>query len=83
MCPHCKTQRIGFLFKPFIDPDNYAWKVAWAIPGAPDPNTGEVKAIQFWDRISGEDFETLTISPSVDVSVEGHWHGHIQAGEIK
>lgn len=31
---------------------------------------------------TGETFETLTLSPSVDASKSGHWHGHVTNGEI-
>jgi len=32
-----------------------------------------------WQR-TGETFETLSLSPSVDVSAHGHWHGFITNG---
>jgi hypothetical protein len=28
------------------------------------------------------DFPDLTVSPSIDASKSGHWHGHITKGEI-
>lgn len=34
-----------------------------------------------WQR-SGESFETLTLSPSIDTSEHGHWHGFIRDGEV-
>ena len=34
-----------------------------------------------WQR-TGDTFETLTLSPSVDCSKWGHWHGWIQNGTI-
>ena len=34
-----------------------------------------------WTRI-GDDFENLTIKPSIDGSGSGHWHGHVTNGEI-
>lgn len=34
-----------------------------------------------WGRTS-KMFETITITPSLDASPAGHWHGHIQNGEI-
>jgi hypothetical protein len=37
---------------------------------------------KLWTR-SGDTFETLTLSPSVDVSEYKHWHGHITGGEIR
>lgn len=33
--------------------------------------------------MSSTDFETLTVTPSIDAEAAGHWHGHITAGEIK
>ena len=32
-----------------------------------------------WGR-TGDTFETLTITPSVDASASGHWHGFVTAG---
>lgn len=34
-----------------------------------------------WQR-TGETFETLTLSPSIDASKLGHWHGHVVNGQI-
>lgn len=33
-----------------------------------------------WQR-EGETFETMTITPSVDASASGHWHGFVRNGE--
>src|SRR5690349_18673157 len=32
---------------------------------------------------NGNDFETMTVSPSIDASASGNWHGHIINGEIR
>lgn len=32
-----------------------------------------------WNR-TGDTFETLTLTPSVDASNRGHWHGFVTAG---
>lgn len=34
-----------------------------------------------WTR-SGDDFDSLTLIPSVDVSKSGHWHGYITNGNV-
>lgn len=34
-----------------------------------------------WGR-TGETFETLTLSPSIDASASGHWHGFVTGGQI-
>lgn len=39
-------------------------------------------ASHLWQR-QGESFDNLTLSPSVDASQYGHWHGFISAGEIR
>lgn len=86
-CPHCfgaaKPQRLAVFFKPFIDPHNKVPEVAWAMPGAPNPNTGEIPKTLFWNR-DGETFETMTLMPSIDTTgYEGHWHGFITGGEVR
>ncbi len=37
-----------------------------------------------WKRGSGDTFETLTLTPSIDANVDiaGHWHGFITNGEV-
>ena len=81
LCPHCRETRLAVLFKPFIDPDNLARLIEWAIPGAPDPNTGEIKEPHWWQR-AGENFDDMTLSPSIDASATGHWHGFIINGGL-
>lgn len=34
-----------------------------------------------WNFVSN-DFETLTVTPSIDASASGNWHGFITNGEI-
>ena len=33
--------------------------------------------------ITGNSFDDYSVSPSIDASAAGHWHGHITNGEIK
>jgi hypothetical protein len=35
-----------------------------------------------WNIVSGDSFENITLTPSVDASKHGHWHGFITNGEI-
>lgn len=35
-----------------------------------------------WTR-DGDTFGTLSITPSVDASASGHWHGYITNGEVR
>ncbi len=36
-----------------------------------------------WAMKDGPIFETMTITPSIDASASGHWHGFITNGEIR
>lgn len=65
-------QRLAVLFTPPIDPDALTVKYGWG-PMFPEQ--------KHWLR-SGESFETLTLTPSLDFSAAGEWHGHITAGEV-
>lgn len=53
--------------------------VWFANPIDGEPATDD--ATTLWQR-EGESFETLTLSPSVDASEHGHWHGFIREGAI-
>jgi hypothetical protein len=35
-----------------------------------------------WTFPAGGDFTTLTVTPSIDASASGNWHGHITNGEV-
>lgn len=68
-CPCCRRIRIGVLFVQEIDMDSLPNDVHWAAEG------------EKWDR-AGETFDTLTLSPSIDGSAYGHWHGFVRGGEV-
>lgn len=70
-CPHCRTQRLGVVFhnqgEEAID-DAYI-----------RVHTAE----NIWTMVGPEDFSVLTLTPSIDASHVGHWHGFITNGEVK
>ena len=70
-CPHCRQERISVLFHATGHP---------AIKSA-EPNTiiGTCKTV--WN-LSGTSFDDISITPSIDASRVGHWHGFITNGEI-
>lgn len=35
-----------------------------------------------WKLSTTEDFETLTVHPSIDASASGNWHGWVKAGAV-
>lgn len=43
--------------------------------------TGTIFAGPVWSS-TGVTFDNLTLSPSLDFSGEGHWHGHVTNGAI-
>jgi hypothetical protein len=84
LCPHCKKDRLGVRIDSAtphiiqVDHDNdittapinvQVWQIAGNTPSIND------------DKHGG--FENVTLTPSVDASASGHWHGHITNGEIK
>ena len=70
LCPHCKEIRLVIRFKPYMDPDNWGESLVEIDP-----------KYHVWTR-TGENFETLTLSPSIDASADKHWHGFITNGNI-
>jgi hypothetical protein len=50
--------------------------------GVIEAGTAVVPPGHLWTR-TGETFETLSLSPSVDASPAGCWHGFVQNGGIR
>jgi len=84
LCPHCQPKacptcghlpehkRLAVSFYPPIDPDNIA--ATFGVP-VPAPVNGH-------QRLSGDTFDTLTLTPSIGFESIGHWHGYITNGEV-
>jgi hypothetical protein len=82
LCPHCQQQRLGVAFHhagheamedSVIRAHSLTTQHIWSI-------TGDI--ITF-DGLDHHGFDHVTLSPSVDASQTGHWHGFIIDGEIK
>lgn len=73
-CPHCQQTRLGVTFHHH---GREAMEDQYVIAhhGADDTQ-------HIWDLQGQDDFATLTLSPSVDASKSGHWHGFLTNGEI-
>lgn len=80
LCPHCRNERLGVLFDKPIDPDNVALSPTAGFDYDP-VKFGAGLNMRVWNR-TGDTFETLTLTPSIDGSGVGHWHGFITNGEI-
>ena len=71
LCPHCRLERIGVAFHHLgreAMEDQYI--------KAHSPSTGHI-----WSA-TGADFASLSLSPSIDASNAGHWHGFVTNGEV-
>jgi len=85
-CPHCVRAGIKS-----SDQRMVRIPVGFKVPldgGAPFPEEGKADGMArgrpLWDR-TGDTFETLTLSPSIDASKthEGGWHGFIRNGNME
>ena len=87
LCPHCGSVRLGVWFdspicgSPPIDIAKE--REARLDPDHPE-HQAELKEVHFggkhWHR-EGDRFENLTLTPSIDCSHFGHWHGCITNGQ--
>lgn len=73
-CPHCLGSGSRLAIALHLDGTNFD----------PDPaNPQQFMAGEtVWTIASGNSFEDLTLTPSVDASQHGHWHGCITGGAI-
>lgn len=71
-CPHCRETRLGVLFHHRGHEAMEDEVIHAEAPANHDP-------IWTWD---GTDFTDLSLSPSVDASGRGHWHGFVSNGEV-
>ena len=74
-CPHCVERE-----RSTGDKRVTRLAVWFANPIDGGQPTDDAKTL--WLR-GGNTFETLTLSPSIDASSDGHWHGFISNGEIR
>lgn len=82
-CPHC--QKIWLTCKNVVMGNGEQRELALAANLEPTgPRYGAVlmdeNCAWKWDTA---DFATMSVTPSIDASKSGHWHGHITKGEIK
>lgn len=74
-CPHCRETRLGIAF-------HHAGHEAIEDEYIRAHQGGNAEQF-IWALNSAEEFGTLTLSPSIDASASGHWHGFITDGEIR
>jgi len=70
---HCNTERLGIAFH---------HRGHEAIDDQYIRAHGHGSDRHIWDLNSDEDFDTLTLTPSIDASASGHWHGFVTNGQV-
>lgn len=73
-CPHCRQVRIAVAF-------HHAGRAAME-DGYILAKHGAQDSDHIWTLAGPEDFEVMTLTPSVDASQTGHWHGFITNGGV-
>lgn len=76
LCPCCQKARLAIQFTPMSKEDIHHRSHQEGDPHTIVPLEGLV-----WNR-QGDTFDSLTLTPSIDSSISGHWHGFITNGEI-
>lgn len=80
-CPHCGTVLLSCKNAAMAEREQYD---AFEKVIGEDWNTLVVpcKNEMAW-TFSGQDFATLSVTPSLNASASGHWHGFITNGDIQ
>lgn len=77
LCPHCRQTRLAVTTRKLKMSDQLD-AMMQAHPG----NGGDIVPGGYVWNVSGEDFATISITPSIDATASGHWHGFITNGEV-
>lgn len=87
LCPCCQKHRLTALAEPTpfreqvklmhgamgtVPEDDEDWPVTWV------PANANCK----WSLSNFDNFETMSVKPSIDASASGNWHGFITNGDI-
>lgn len=81
LCPHCR--RVFLTCKNVVMATRDQCELTEATIGAWDVTVVLCKADQAWAFATAAPFESMTVTPSLDASASGHWHGWLTAGEIR
>lgn len=80
LCPHCKKRWLSC--KNVKMSGGAQVTLFRAAVGDANINVVVPTKDEFAWNISTRDFETMTVTPSIDASPSGDWHGHIKNGAI-
>ena len=73
LCPHCQLERIAV---PFHHEGREAMEDGYILARHGANDRGHI-----WTLSGADAFESLSLSPSIDASSSGHWHGFVTNGE--
>lgn len=64
--------------------EGYAYRIVIAFSNPLDGGepAADIVAGPHWHR-EGDSFEDLSVTPSIDASHRGHWHGFISQGDVR
>lgn len=83
LCPHCHKVRLTCKNVVMLNKDQRELVVAANLePTGPRYGVVLMKEDCAW-KWDTTNFETMSVTPSIDASASGHWHGFITKGEIK
>lgn len=90
-CPHCQKCYLSCFFVPMphISGDDYHdCQYALFATVLPDTEVHEIVPCRrdfAWTAMPAADqatFDNLSVTPSIDASASGHWHGWVRGGDI-
>ena len=88
LCPHCRSVRLGIAFanprdggppSPIVSDNGMPKCIRDHVH---EQGTFDVPPGFLWQR-TGDAFDTMSLTPSVDASKSGHWHGFVTDGEVR
>ena len=81
LCPHCR--KMWLTVKNVVISDADQWNLAVAHFGEDEMSNVVLAEVGCaWKFPSHGDFATMTVTPSLDASKSGHWHGFFTNGAI-
>ena len=88
LCPCCRKDRLTALAEhtPFREQVKIMHAAMCSVPEDEDDwpiNWVPAKADFAWSLSNFDSFATMTVTPSIDASKSGNWHGFITNGEIR
>lgn len=84
-CPHCRKTWLSCKTAPISIKEQFEiFRAADIEPAGPKYGVVPMGEKYTWKLKDGNrDFASMSVTPSIDASAAGHWHGHITKGEIK